>query len=90
MYDLTNKRPRRKRQEWQSLVDAFTANPTDMKSFCEAQSIRPDRLRFWLRRLKTPTFVELPKIVDPATTERDTWDVELTLGQDVTLRLRSH
>ncbi len=90
MYDLKNKRPRRNRQEWQSLVDAFVASPLDLQAFCDQQSIKPDRLKFWCRRLIKSKFIELPEVVHQPTTERETWDVELALGENVRLRLRTH
>ncbi len=90
MFDQKNKRARLSRQEWQSLVDAFAASSLDVKTFCDAQSIKPDRLRFWCRRLKKSKFIELPEIVNQPMADRETWDLELTLGQNVTLRLRGH
>ena len=39
--------------------------------------------------LQKPNFIELPKLEQPIS-DRESWDVELTLGQNVTLRLRTH
>ena len=90
MNDQHNKRPRRNRQEWQALVAEFEAGSLDLQTFCEEQAIKPDRLAFWRRRLKQSPFIELAEPVQQSIPEGAAWDVELTLGQNVTLRLRTH
>ena len=85
----TTKRPRRERNEWQSLVDGFESSGQDMKAFCDNHGIRPDRLKLWQRRLKKQKFVELPSIEQHTPAEQGTWDVELSLGNNITLRLRT-
>ena len=71
MLNLNSKRSKRNRKEWQKLVDAFAASPLDLQTFCEEQSIKPDRLKFWRRQFKKSKFVELPAIVQQAAAERD-------------------
>ena len=90
MYNQKSKRPRRNRQQWQSLVDAFETSNLDLRAFCKGQGVNPNRLSFWRRRLKQSSFIELPEPVQQSTPETTVWDVELTLGQHVTLRLRTH
>jgi hypothetical protein len=89
MHDLNSRRPRRNRQEWQSLVKALAVSALDLETFCEQQAISPVRLKYWRRQMKKAQFIELPDMAHQAAAEQS-WDVELTLGQDVTLRLRSY
>ena len=90
MKNQKSRRPRRDRGDWQSLVDAFERSNLDLHTFCNEQAVNPGRLAFWRRRLKLSPVVELPASVQQPLPERKSWEVELTLGQDVTLRLRTH
>jgi len=89
MDDMRIKRPRRGRQEWQSLVDALETSPLDLPAFCQQHGIKPERLRYWRRRLNPSKFIELPGVGQHPRTGQETWDVELILGQGITLHLRS-
>lgn len=93
-----SKRTRRTREEWQVLIDNFTANPIDPQTYCKQTGVTLARFKIWQRRLDQPGFVEVKPLPVPQSSSVSEneglavgshWDVELSLGADITLRLRT-
>lgn len=83
---------RRCRADGERLVAQFERSGLGRGAFCAARSISVNTLDYWRRRLrrKAPArsgFVELLPVAAKAGTSNG-WDVELTLGDGVMLRLR--
>jgi len=83
-----SKRTRRTREEWQVLVNHYDAG-SDLSAYCKQAGITVNRFQIWQRRFNQTGFVEVPFSSTPET-ESDSphWDIELTLGKDITLRMR--
>ena len=93
----TQRRVRRRREEWRSLVSRFEASGQTREAFCAETGISVSTLRRWSSRLRerpraavspAPVFVELPSAQRDAEAPALPWEVELQLGGGVVLRLR--
>lgn len=93
----TQRRVRRSRAEWRSLVSRFEASGQTREAFCAETGISVSTLRRWSSRLRpqprravspAPVFVELPAEERDAAAPALPWEVELQLGGGVVLRLR--
>lgn len=77
---------RRDRAEWQRLVAEYEQSGLTRKAFCAARGLRVSSLGYWRTRLGRAAadtgFVELPA---PG---GNGWEVELSLGAGLVLRLR--
>lgn len=86
---------------WKQLIAQYETGSLTQKSFCQQHQISVSSLHKWRNRLKQdddanhfidiskatePTHPAAQSVVDP---ESRTWLVELDLGQDMVLRLRS-
>ncbi len=91
---MTDRRPRQSREQWKQIIDEYHSQQQDAHAFCHAHDLGYTTFckwkRFFSHPLDTPPartdFVALSPAV-AATTEN--WDVELTLGQGIQLRLRT-
>ena len=89
------RRTRRSAAEWRQLIKAQVASGLSPKVFCESEGIAYASFCNWRRRLggtdddSTPQFdgSDFVELTVPAVAG-STWDVELSLGSGVTLRLR--
>ncbi len=87
---------RRSVELWQEIMSTYDSSGLTQESFCARESIALSTFYTWRQRLnavkptkvksKTPQFVELT----PTLTENKSrgWDIELSLGDDIILRLR--
>ena len=91
------KRVRRRREEWRSLVSRFEQSGQTREAFCAETGISVSTLRRWSSRLRqrprpavsqAPVFVEVPAEQSNAEASAPPWEVELQLGGGVVLRLR--
>lgn len=92
------RRMRRSREEWSSLVSRFEESGQTREAFCAEAGISVSTLRRWCSRFRqgarpelsqVPVFVELPAEEKPAEEALiQPWEVELQLGGGVLLRLR--
>ena len=86
-------RSRRSRTQWQQLIEAQLAGEQSQAAFCRDQGISVSSFQYWKRRLarteansvEVPDWLELPADLDRT---RDGWEIELSLGEGVVLRLR--
>lgn len=83
---------RRGAVQWERLIAAQAAGALSQRAFCEQRGLSYASFCNWKRRLREESeqaataggFIELD--VSPAS--REHWDVELTLGEGVVLRVR--
>lgn len=83
------RRPRRTRHQWQSLISEFQHGNEDITAFCQRHDISRTSFYHWQRRLQSQAhesdlFIEL----SPPATSVPCWDIELELGDGMTLRMR--
>lgn len=93
-----SRRIHRSPEQWQSLVDQFEQSGLSQRTFCQQNSLAYGTFARWRRRLlgsnansdhqANPEFIELLK--GPQHRDKTAWDVELQLGESITLRLRRH
>lgn len=95
----TSKRcSRRTREQWQALIENYNANPIDPQTYCDRSGITINRFLIWRRRFGQSGFVELPgnpimqasgTCVAEMPAEAKHWDIELSFGNEMTLRMRT-
>ena len=94
------KRINRSRRQWQSLLDEFHRSGLTKVAFCKQHSVATSSLNRWQRMLESQTengdFIDVTEPLSraPATpsARRDpdnAWQVELVLGNDIVLRIRT-
>jgi len=83
-----SKRGGRSREDWERLVSEYGASALSRKAFCAERSIAVTSLDYWRKKMTpkeaTAGFVELGAVDAGASA----WDVELSLGGGMVLRLR--
>jgi hypothetical protein len=90
---------RRSRAQWQSLIERAERSPLSVSAFCAAQGVSTANFYLWRKRLRAearpqPTavageFLDLGVLATPRCEERaGGWELELTLGGGLVLRLR--
>ena len=85
---------RRSAEQWQDIMEAYEASGLTQESFCARESLAPSTFYTWRQRLrsvkpakrKEPQFVELAASLPKQ--ESNDWDIELSLGDNIVLRLR--
>ena len=91
MTDASRTHVRRSREQWQQLIDEQAKSDQTQVAFCQAHGIAPSSLQYWKRKRAriepdtAPEWVELPVDLAGSTTA---WDIELSLGEGLVLRLR--
>lgn len=97
----TRRYMRRSEAQWRELIRELRQSGLSRAAFCQMHGLSLSSLSNRLRRSRDavrvrsetlPDFVELTAVASPATPAPRTtlaWDVELTLGPGVVLRLRS-
>jgi hypothetical protein len=85
----TPQRIRRSRDQWQQLISEQAASDMTQSAFCRARSLSLASFQNWKRRLAAETpaepWVELGTLSQAG---GPGWDIELTLGDGICLRLR--
>lgn len=90
-----NRRPRQSRAQWKRIIDQYNDGQQEASEFCKVHNLGYSTFYKWKRVFSRPTealssakpdFVELSQ---PCSTPVASWDVELTLGHGMQLRLRS-
>ncbi len=93
------RRRRRAHAEWQALIARPAASPLPTAEFCPAEGISPASLSLWRKRLRAQApqaleadsmpgaFLDLG-VLGPTGDPNRLWELELDLGDGVTLRLR--
>ena len=84
----------RSRSEWQELVAAYERRSVSRRAFCLEAGISPTTFDYWRKKLRggskpaTPAgFVELGPVRVAGEPALPGWEVELTLGDGMVLRL---
>jgi hypothetical protein len=97
----TERRARRSRAHWQTLIERGERSPLGIGAFCRAEGVSTASFYNWRKRLResapndgsatagapAPTFLDLGAL-GAADGGAGCWDIELALGDDVVLRLR--
>lgn len=92
----TSRRPRQTREQWKRLIDRYNEGQQEAGQFCKTHDLGYSTFYKWKRTFSRPTeplssaakpdFVELSP---PSLAPVESWDVELTLGHGMQLRLRT-
>ena len=89
MNENTSRRIRRSRHEWQQLINEQAGSDMTQTVFCQVRSLSLASFRNWKRRLAAEApagpWVELGTLSEAGGSD---WDIELTLGDGICLRLR--
>ncbi len=94
MVTATNKKARRSRGEWQQLVEAHAASGLTQAAFCRREGLALSTFQYWKRQLAADGRADPPAdeatVIDlGALEERPAgWEVEIALGDGVSLTLR--
>lgn len=92
MADTTSGHIRRGETEWRAILSTFAGSGLSQKRFCEREGLAVSTFQYWKRRLAKddaasesgPAVIELGALDDrPAG-----WEVEIALGEGVSLTLR--
>jgi len=85
---------RRSAEQWQKIMLSYDQSGLTQDAFCAREALAPSSFYTWRKRLervkpaetKEPLFVELasPQLASTATD----WDIEVSLGDHIVLRLR--
>jgi len=86
----------RSREDWQVLLVEQARSGLSQKAFCELHGVTPSAFYNAKSRLRldamvpveTPTFVGVTVEHDGVAKQASAWDVELSLGEGVMLRIR--
>ena len=91
MTDVFRSRVRRSRKQWQQLIDEQEKSDQTQVAFCQTHGVAASSFQYWKRKLRraepdiAPEWVELPVDLSGSTSG---WDIELSLGEGLVLRLR--
>jgi len=85
---------RRSAEQWQEIMEAFAASGLSQEAFCAQESLAMSTFSKWRKQLRqgtadepgSPLFVDLTNL--PGCEPRSGWDIELTFGDGMRLRLR--
>ena len=81
---------RRTPEEWHQLIIACEASGQGQRDFCRDQGLGYSTFCKWKQRLTSDTRspeLDLIEITPPATEPTSNWEVELTLGSGMILRI---
>ncbi|MDZ7787030.1 MAG: IS66 family insertion sequence element accessory protein TnpB [Halofilum sp. (in: g-proteobacteria)] len=85
---------RRNESQWRAILSAFAGSGLSQKAFCQREGLAPSTFQYWKRRLAKddaePASEAGPAVIDlGALEERPAgWEVEIALGDGVSLTLR--
>jgi len=94
MAEATSGHVRRGESQWRDILAAFAASGLSQKAFCEREGLAPSTFGYWKRRLASDdaqaASASGPAVIDlGALDERPAgWEVEIALGDGVSLTLR--
>ena len=94
------KRINRSRSQWQSLLDDFHRSGLTKVAFCKQHGVATSSLNRWQRMLEGQSeggdFMDVteplslaPVPASPSSDPDNAWQVELALGNDIVLRIRT-
>ncbi len=93
---LPVRRPRKTRSQWQAIITEFNQSHLPARIFCSDHDLAYGTFAKWRQRFARPPqkkaepsrLIELTQPVSPKP-EAEDWQVELELGNGMTLRLRT-
>lgn len=94
------RRPRKTRSQWQAIITEFNQSHLPARTFCSDQDLAYGTFAKWRQRFAKPAQkkaepVRLIELIQPASPKPEAkakakdWQVELELGNGMTLRLRT-
>lgn len=94
MTQTTSAQKRMTKEQWQSLISEQQKAGMTQSEFCRSKGLSLATFHNWKRKINTvetpateaPQWIELPADRLPAT--QQTWDIELELPGNITLRMR--
>lgn len=93
---LPVRRPRKTRSQWQVIITEFNQSHLPARIFCSDHDLAYGTFAKWRQRFAKPTQEKtvtgsLIELIQPASPkpEAEYWQVELELGNGMTLRLRT-
>lgn len=93
---LPVRRPRKTRSQWQAIITEFNQSHLPARIFCSDHDLAYGTFAKWRQRFAKPTQEKTVKgslieLIQPASPkpEAEYWQVELELGNGMTLRLRA-
>jgi len=96
MNNHPTRRPRKTRSQWQAIIDEFNQSHLPARIFCSDHDLAYGTFAKWRQRFAEPAQkkaepARLIELIQPvsAKPEADYWQVELELGNGMTLRLRT-
>lgn len=86
----------RSREQWLQIIDDFQTSQLSIAAFCRQQQVSEGSFHRWRKLLRDsgaletePLFVDItPPTEQPASALTPAWDIELTLGDGMVLRVR--
>ena len=92
----TQRQPRKTKAQWQAIVTDFHQSNLPSREYCQEQGLAYGTFAKWRQRLakeahqeKAPNVIELIAPASVAQSKPDDWQVELSLGNGMTLRVRT-
>ena len=92
----SQRRPRKTKSQWQAIMAGFHQSNLSARAYCQEQGVAYGTFAKWRQRLATPDHPEnrsnLIELISPAPVAQarpDHWQVELELGNGMTLRVRT-
>lgn len=81
------KQVRRTEAQWHSLLDAFERSELSVKQFCAEHELTVSSFHLWRNKRRAVAKEQFVPLVAP-TVSPSGWEIELSLGDGMTLRLR--
>lgn len=90
------RQPRKTKSQWQAIIADFHQCSLPSRDYCHEQGLAYGTFAKWRQRLtkeahqgKAPNIIELVAPEPVAQSKPDNWQVELALGNGMTLRVRT-
>jgi len=81
------KQVRRTEAQWHDLLDTFERSDLSVKQFCAEQELTVSSFHLWRNKRRAVAKEQFVPLVAP-TAAPSGWEIELSLGDGLTLRLR--
>jgi len=73
--------------QWHALLDAFERSDLSVKQFCTEQELTVSSFHLWRNKRRAVTKEQFVPLAAPAVAPSG-WEIELSLGDGMTLRMR--
>ncbi len=87
-----NRKPRRSHKQWKQLIEQYHAGTEGTVQFCTRHNLGSTTFKKWRRHYSGITHPAsgLIELTPPEQPPANPWDIELSLGKAIILRIRSH